>query len=178
VNDPDRYGLLAGFETPEALLGAARRAREKGYTALDAFTPYPVKGLPEAVGVPASRIPLWAFIGGAIGGVGIVGLQLFSTTVNYPLDVGGRPLAAFTAFLVPGFECIVLGASLTAFFGLWAGNRLPTLYHPVFNARSYSMARGDRFYLLVAADDPQFDRGKLGRLLKGLEAVSLEDVGK
>lgn len=178
MKDPDRYGLLAGFATPEALLGAARRVRDKGYTALDAFTPYPVEGLPEVVGVPKSRIPLWAFFGGVAGGIGIVGLQVYSTTVNYPIDVGGRPLAAFTAFLVPGFECIVLGASLTAFFGLWAGNRLPRLYHPVFNARSYSMARGDRFYLLVAADDPAFDRGKLNRLFKGLEAVSIEDVSK
>jgi hypothetical protein len=151
--------------------------REKGYTALDAFTPYPVEGLPEVVGVPRTRIPVWTFIGGAIGGLGIIGLQVYSTTVNYPLDVGGRPLAAFTAFLVPGFECTVLAASLTAFFGLWAGNRLPKLYHPVFNATSYSLANGDRFYLLVAADDPAFDRGKLSRMLKGLEAVSLEDVG-
>lgn len=175
---PDRYGLLAGFTTPEALLAAAGRVRETGYVALDAFTPYPVKGLPEALAVPKSRIPVWAFIGGALGGLGIIGLQVYSTTVNYPIDVGGRPLAAFTAFLVPGFECTVLGASLTAFFGLWAGNRLPTLYHPVFNAKSYSMAKGDRFYLLVGADDPQFDRGRLGRLLRGLDAVSLEDVPK
>ena len=154
MNDPDRYGLLAGFATPEALLAAAQRVRDRGYTALDAFTPYPVKGLPEVVGAPKSRIRLWAFIGGVAGGIGIVGLQIYSTTIDYPIDVGGRPLAALTAFLVPGFECIVLAASLTAFFGLWAGNRLPTLYHPVFNARSYSLAKGDRFDLTTRQPKP------------------------
>jgi hypothetical protein len=178
VKDPDRYGLLAGFDSPEALLGATAHVRDDGYTALDAFTPFPVKGLPERLGVTKSRIPLWAFIGGGIGGLGIIALQVFSTTVNYPIDVGGRPLAAFTAFLVPGFECTVLGASLTAFFGLWAGNRLPKLYHPLFNAKSYSLAHGDRFYLLISADDPQFERRKLVSLLEGLGALTVEDVGK
>jgi hypothetical protein len=96
--------------------------------------------------------------------------------VAYPLDVGGRPLASWTAFLVPGFECVILGAALTAFFGMLAGNRLPQLYHPVFNAQNFSLARGDRFYLLFAADDPAFDRGRLRRLLQSLHAVSIEDV--
>lgn len=178
MRDPDRYGLLAAFDSPEALVVAASHVRERGFTALDAFTPYPVKGLPEAVGVPKDQLRLWAFIGGAIGGLGIVGLQVFSTTVAYPIDVGGRPLAAFTAFLVPGFECIILGASLTAFFGMLAGNRLPTFYHPVFNAHSYSMARGDRFYLLIGGDDPRFDRQELSGTLTQLKALSIEDVPK
>jgi hypothetical protein len=123
-----------------------------------------------------NRMPVWTFIGGAIGGLGIIGLQLYSTTINYPLDVGGRPLAAMTAFLVPGFECTVLGAALTAFFGMWIGNRLPTYYHPVFNAQSFSLADGETFYLLIGADDPAFDRSRARRLLKSLHAKSIEDV--
>jgi hypothetical protein len=172
------YGLLAAFSTPEALLDAARRARERGYVALDAFTPYPVEGLPELVGVAPSRIPLWAFIGGVAGGIGIVGLQLYSTTIAYPINVGGRPLDSWTAFAVPGFECVVLGAALVAFLGMLAGNRLPQLYHPVFNAPSFSLAGGNRFYLLVRADDPAFDRRRLRDMLRRLEPLSLEEVAE
>jgi hypothetical protein len=170
------YGLLAAFATPEALLAAAERARQRGFAVADAFTPYPVEGLPELIGVPRSRVPLWAFFGGAIGGIGIVALQLYSTTVNYPVNVGGRPLASWTAFAIPGFECLILGAALTAFFGMLAGNRLPRLYHPVFNAPSFSLANADRFYLLLSTDDPSFDRAKLRRMLKTLDALSIEDV--
>lgn len=176
MSGPQSTGLLAGFDSPEALLAAARKARDRGLVALDAFTPFPIKDLPEFIGVRPSRIRVWAFIGGVVGGLGIIGLQLYSTTINYPVDVGGRPLAAFTAFLVPGFECATLGAALVAFFGMFAGNRLPRLYHPVFNAQSFSLANGDRFYLLVGAGDPGFDRGKLRRLLRSWHAVSIEDV--
>lgn len=171
-----QFGILAAFATPEALLSAAAKAHERGTPPADAFTPYPLEGLAELVRIPSSRIPVFAFIGGTVASVGIIGLQLYSTTVNYPLNVGGRPLASWTAFLVPGFECVVLGAALTAFIGMLVGNRLPQLYHPVFNAPGFSLARGDRFYLLFSADDPTFDRGGLGRFLRGLHAVSIEDV--
>src|SRR5438128_2472976 len=124
MSDAARYGLIAAFGTPEALLAATRRVRDRGFTALDAFTPYPVTGLPELIGVKKSRIPVWAFVGGAIGCIGIVALMLYSTTVNYPINVGGRPLDSWTAFAVEGFECLILGAALTAFFGMLAGNRL------------------------------------------------------
>lgn len=176
MTDPARYGIIAAFETPEALLTAATRARQRGLTAIDAFTPYPVTGLPELVGVRRSRIPIWAFIGGVVGGLGILGLMLFSTTVNYPLNVGGRPLASWTAFAVETFECIVLGAALVAFFGMLVGNRLPRLYDPVFNAQSFSLAQGNRFYLLVRADDPAYDRAQLRRLFRSWHALTIEDV--
>jgi hypothetical protein len=170
------HGILVAFDTPEALLAAAERTRERGFVPLDAFTPYPVEGLPELMNVPRSHIPLWAFVGGAVGGIGIVALQLYSTTINYPINVGGRPLDSWTAFAIPGFECLILGAALAAFFGMLAGNRLPRLYHPVFNARSFSLADANRFYLLLSADDVALDRAKLRRMLKTLKAISIEDV--
>ena len=176
MTEPQTIGLLAGFDSPEALIEAARKARQRSLPIRDAFTPFPVKDLPDLIGVRPSRIRVWSFIGGVAGGLGIIALQLYSTTINYPVDVGGRPLAAFTAFLVPAFECATLGASLVAFLGTLAGNRLPTLYHPVFNARSFSLANGDRFYLLVGTDDPELDRGKVRRLMRSWRAVSIEDV--
>ena len=127
--------------------------------------------------MPRSRIPLWAFFGGAVGGLGVIGT---AALFDRPSPIRSMSAAGhstpWTAFLVPGFECLILGAALTAFFGMLAGNRLPRLYHPVFNAPSFSLANADRFYLLLRAGDPSFDRGKLRRLLKSLHAVSIEDV--
>lgn len=176
MSTPKHYGLLAGFSTPEVLTEAAGRAQERGLVVLDAFTPHPVEGLPAALGAAKSTIPRWAFGGGVIGGLSILALQLYSTLIAYPIDVGGRPLASLTAFFVPTFECTVLGAALFAFVGMLAGNRLPAWYHPVFNAQSFSLADGETFYLLVDAHDPAFDRGKARRLLKSLHATSIEDV--
>jgi hypothetical protein len=173
---PERFGVIAGFDTPEKLLHAATAAQGKGYVVLDALTPYPVEGLARVLGIRKSKIPIWAFIGGAAGGIGILALQLYSTLINYPINVGGRPLASMTAFLVPAFECTVLGAALTAFFGMLIGNRLPTYYHPVFNAQSFSLADGEAFYLLIGAADPHFNSHKARRLLKSLEAKTIEDV--
>ena len=173
---PRPYGLLAAFASPEELVAAATRLRDKGYTALDTFTPYPVPELAPILELPKSRIPVFAFIGGALGAAAILGLQLYSVLVDYPINVGGRPLASWTAFAVPAFECAILGGALVAFFGMLAGNGLPRLYHPVFNAQSFSLAQGDRFYLMIGGNDPQFDRGGLRRLFRTLKAVAVEEV--
>lgn len=173
---PRPYGLLAAFASPEELVGAAARLRETGYTALDAFTPYSVPELGRILELPKSRIPIYAFIGGAVGAAAIMGLQLYSVLVNYPVDVGGRPLASWTAFAVPAFECAILGGALVAFFGMIVGNGLPRLYHPVFNAESFSFANGDRFYLMVGGNDPRFDSRRLRQALRTLNAVAIEEV--
>jgi hypothetical protein len=175
-SETETHGLIAAFATPEALMKAAGRARERGFTRLDAFTPYPVEGLVEKLGGGTSRLPVYTFIGGAVGFFGILALQFYSVLIAYPIDVGGRPLASWPAFLVPGFECTILGAAFTAFFGMLAGNRLPRLYHHVFNAQSFSFAGGDRFYLLIASDDPRYDRTKLRRMLHRLDALAIEEV--
>jgi hypothetical protein len=172
------YGLLAAFASPEELVRAASRLRDRGYVAVDAFTPYPVPELAPLLEIPKSRIPFYAFIGGAIGAAGILGLQLYSVLVDYPIDVGGRPLASWTAFAVPAFECAILGAALVAFVGMIVGNGLPRLYHPVFNAPSFSFARGDRFYLIVGANDPQFDPDELQRAFRASQAVAVEEVAR
>lgn len=173
----EQHGLVAAFASPEALLKAAHRARERGYTRLDAFSPFPIEGLAELVGYRGTRLPIYAFAGGVIGAVSIFLLQLYSVEIAYPINVGGRPLNAWPAFAIPAFECAILGAALVGFFGMLVTNGLPRLYHPVFNAASFSLAQGDRFYLLVGTDDPRFDRSKLRSVLKRLGATSVEDVG-
>ncbi len=169
-------GLLASFDTPDALLSAVSGARAQGYRALDAYTPFPVEGLAERLALRRSRIPFYAFIGGALASGGILALQAYSTTIGYPINVGSRPLLSWTAFAIPAFECAILGAALVAFFGMLAGNRLPQFYHPVFNAGAFSMADENRFYLLVAADDPLFEADGVRRMLETFGPQSIELV--
>jgi hypothetical protein len=169
-------GLLASFADPQTLQVAVRGMQERGHQLLDAFTPYPVEGLARDLGGRRSRIPVYAFIGGALGAASILALQLYSTTVHYPINVGGRPLASWTAFAVPAFECTILGAALVTFFAMLVGNRLPRLHHPIFDARSFSFAGEDRFYLLVSGNDPSVDLSGLRTALGDLHALTVEEV--
>jgi len=169
--------LLACFDSSVQLLAATRALRERGFQALDALTPYPVEGLPQALGLSRSRLPILAFAGAVAGAGAIVALQYYSVLIDYPINVGGRPLGSWPAFLIPGFECAILGAALVAFFGMLAGNGLPRYHHPVFDAESFTLATGDRFYLVVDADDPHYDRASVRRVLRRFKATSVEEVG-
>jgi hypothetical protein len=168
--------MMAVFTTPEALGKAAERLRSRGFTRLDAFTPFPVEGLAETLGYRGSAVPWIVFAGGVIGCTFLFGLETYSVLVNYPVNVGGRPLFSWPAFMIPAFEIGILGASLFGFFGMLALNRLPKLYHPVFNVARFTFAGDDRFYLLVTSDDPLYDKAKLRRMLRALEAEAVEEV--
>jgi len=172
----EQHGLLAVFDEPEALERAVERLRGRGFTALDAFTPFPVEGLAEKLGYRRSRVPLLVLIGGIVGFASVFWLEAWSVLVNYPINVGGRPLFSWPAFIIPAFEGGILGGSLCGLFGMLALNRLPKLYHPVFNAPSFSLARDDRFALLVMSHDPLYDRTKLRRLFRDLGARAIEEV--
>jgi hypothetical protein len=178
MNPPadERHGMLAVFDTPDALKAAAARLTDRGFTALDAFTPFPVEGLAETIGYRGSPVGWIVLAGAALGFTGMFGLEVYSVLVNYPLDVGGRPLFSWPAFIIPAFEMGILGGSLFGFFGMLALNRLPKLYHPVFNAASFSLARDDRFCLLVLSTDPLYDRAKLRRMFQALGAVAIDQV--
>jgi hypothetical protein len=170
------YCLLAEFETPEALLEAARRARAEGYARLEAFSPFPVEGLAAAIGFRERALPLMALAGGILGGGGGYLLQWSTNAIDYPLNVGGRPLDAWPAFAVPAFELAILGAFLAAFFGLLALNRLPRLHHPIFNAARFRRVTVDRFFLAVRSDDEHFELAATRALLERLGALAVEEV--
>jgi hypothetical protein len=172
----ERHGLLAVFSSPEAVSKAAVELREAGYTRLDAFTPFPVEGLAETLGDRGGKLPWIVATGGALGFISMFGLQAYSVLINYPVNVGGRPLFSWPAFIIPSFEIGILGASLFGFFGMLALNGLPRLYHPVFNAPDFSFAKDDKFYLLVTTDDPLYDRARLADTLDGLGASAVEEV--
>jgi len=152
------YGLMAEFTAPEELVAAARRAREEGYRRVEAYTPYPLEEVSEALGAHPSRLPLIVLVGGLCGAAGGYLLQYWINLVAYPLNVGGRPIHSWPAFIVPTFEMTILCAALAAVLGMFFLNGLPHPYHPVFNVPRFAAASRDRFFLVIEAADPRFDR--------------------
>lgn len=170
------YGLIGVYREPEPLVAAARELRRRGYSRLDGFTPFPVTDLEDVLGVRAARLPWIVLAGGLAGALAAYFLILYSVEIDYPVNVGGRPLNAWPAYVVIAFEGGMLGAALAGFVGMLALNRLPTYYHPVFNAPSFTFAKGDRFYLLVQRSDPKFHDAELRDLLRSAGAWRIEEV--
>lgn len=170
------WGLLAEFASADALLQAALAARAEGYVHVQAYAPFPVEGLAEAVGYTRSRVPAITFIGALLGGVGGYAMQWYSAVIAYPIDVGGRPLHSWPMFVPVAFELAVLGGALAAFVAVLVGNRLPDLWHPVFEAPDFDLASRNRFFLCLRADDPRFDERKTADWLDGLRPVKRVEV--
>ena len=171
------HGVMAEFETPEQLLSAARKTREAGYKRVDAYTPFPVEGLAEAIGTRRSWVPLITLAGGLGGGLSGFGLQYWVAAITYPVNIGGRSLNSWPAFIPVTFELTVLGASLFAVFGMLALNKLPQPYHPVFNVERFATtASTDRFFLCIEARDPKFNLAEAARFLQGLNAQHVSEV--
>ena len=170
------YGVMAEFATPDELLAAAHAAREAGYKRVDAYTPYPMEAMVEALEVPRSKMPL-VVLGGGIAG-GLTGFFLAYTTqvFIYPWNIGGRPYNSWPAFIVPTFECTILFAALSAVVGMILLNGLPQPYHPTFNVPAFARASDDRFFLVIEADDPKFDRDGVRSFLSGLNPSEVSDV--
>lgn len=177
MSAPDRiYGMLGVYREPEQLIEAAAEMKRRGYSRLDAFTPFPVPELADVLAADAKQIPWIVLAGGALGALGAYLLILYSVEIDYPIDVGGRPLDAWPAYLVIAFEGGILGASLAGFVGMLAVNHLPTYYHPIFNAPHFTFAKGDRFYLLVLREDPLFDERAIRETLAHSGAVMIEEA--
>ncbi len=174
--EPGPYGLLAEFETPEALLAAARAASKHGFTRMDAYSPMPVDGLAEAIGFTNNRIPMVVLISGILGGAAAYFMLWFSTSVHYPINVGGRPFHSWPAFIPITFEMTILFAAFGAVFGMLGLNGLPRPHHPVFAAKGFERASRDRFFLSIQAVDPLFDREETRRFLETQSPVRVTDV--
>ena len=170
------YGLMAEFESSEALLAAAQRAHEAGYRIMDAYSPFPVEGLADAVGFHRTRVPLLCLIGGLIGCFGGFFLQYWPNVVAYPLDIGGKPFNSWPNFIPITFELTILCAGLATVFGMLALNGLPTPYHPVFNAPHFELATRNRFFLCIQARDPKFDLQKTRDFLATLKAREVSEI--
>ena len=170
------YGLMAEFDNPSDAVAAARKVYEAGYRRIDAFSPYPIEELSEAVGVHSTKLPMIVLIGGLVGLLGGFVMQYWTHVIEYPLNVGGKPFFSWPAFVPITFETTVLGAALAAVFGMLALNGLPEPYHPVFNTPNFALASRDRFFLLVQSNDPKFDPEETRSFLRTLGAREVNDV--
>ncbi len=172
------YGMIAEFDSPEALLAAANAAREAGFKKMDAFAPFPVEGLPHAIGVRDKFIPILMLCGAILGVTWGLGIQIFAFGYSLPLNIGGRPIWSWPNFIPIAFEAMVLTCALTGVIMMFAINGLPQPYHPVFDAPNFSAASTDKFFLLIEAADAKFDQAETKKFLQetGTERVNEIEV--
>lgn len=176
LEDGKLFGLMAEFSEHEQLLQAARAAYNEGYRRMDAYSPFPVEGLPETLGQDPSLVPLFTLLGGMMGGVGGYLLQWYVMGHLYALNVGGRPLNSWPNFIPITFELTILCAALSALVTMLLVNRLPELNHPVFNVPEFRRASIDRFFLCIQADDPQFNLAKTREFLLRQQPGGIKEV--
>jgi len=162
------YGLLAEFDDATALVQATERTHEAGYRRFDAYSPFPIEELHHAMGSPHSKMPLIVLIGGIVGCLGGFYLQYWAAAIAYPINVGGRPLNSWPAFIPVTFECTILVAALSAVLGMLALNGLPMPYHPVFNVDRFALASRSRFFLCIEARDRKFELDDTREFLRSL----------
>jgi hypothetical protein len=170
------YGLVAEFASPTVVVEAARRAREAGYRSMDAYSPYPIPELTDALELPKTKLPLLVLAGGVIGCATALLMQWFSAVIHYPLNVAGKPLASWPSFIPVTFELTILFAAFAAVFGMIGMNGLPMPYHPIFNASHFALASRDRFFLCIEAKDPLFDLERTAKFLESLGATVVSEV--
>lgn len=171
-----KFGLLAEYETPGELYHACEKVRDEGYAAWDAYTPFPVHGLEKAMGLKPSIIPyivcVMGFSGAALG----FGLQYWTSVIEYPYIISAKPFNSFQAFVPVTFELGILLGSFGAVFGMFGLNKLPQLYHSLFNSKRFSRVTDDRFFIAIEARDPRFDDEDTRALLESTGAVHVEEV--
>lgn len=172
------YGLMAEFETPGELVAAARKVREAGFRKFDAFTPYPIHELDDAMDLHDNRVSLFTLIGGLLGCAGGFGLASWVSAVAWPLNIGGRPLISTPMFIPVTFELTILLGGLTAAISMIVMNGLPSPYHPVFNVERFANASRSRFFIVIESEDPKFDRARTEAFFESLGAEEIAEVAK
>jgi hypothetical protein len=170
------WGLMAEFANADALLAAARRVHAASYHRVEAYSPFPVDGLAEALDYERTPVPFWTFIGGLAGGTGGYFMQWYSAVIDYPVHIGGRPLHSWPMFVPLTFELAVLGGALAAVGSFLVASGLPRLRHPLFAAPDFDLATRNRFFLCLRSDDPAFEPVQARRLLDSLQAIRCVEV--
>jgi hypothetical protein len=170
------HGVMAEFESAEQILAATRRAREAGYRDMDAYTPYPVEGLADELGLPRTRVPFVVLMAGLTGAAVGFFMQWWTMAVDYPFNIGGRPPNSWPVFIPITFEVMVLVAAFAALLGMLFLNGLPRPHHPVFNVPQFVRASQDRFFLCIEATDARFDREQTRQFLMGLNPTEVMEV--
>ena len=167
------YALVGEFENPERLKLAAEEARHAGFKVMDAYSPFPIHGLSEAIGFRDTKVPWTVFFFGLLGVTVGYSLQFYTSVIDYPMNVGGKPMNSIPAFIPVSYECTILFAAFSSAIGMFIYNRLPMPYHPIFNAKNFERASQDRFFLAVEATDPNYDADKIEKLMKSNGALEV-----
>ena len=170
------YGIMAEFDTATELVDAANKMRLAGYTKTDAFSPFPLHEIDEALGIRRSILPYLVFAGGVTGLLLGIGLQVFVHYIDYPLNVGGRPHLSWPSFVPAAYELTILLAGFTAVFGMLFLNGLPSPYHPVFNVPRFALATREKFFLIIESADPKFEYDDARTFMESLEPQEVFDV--
>ncbi len=170
------YGIVAEFDTPEAVTEAANRAREAGYKKMDAYTPFPVEGLDDALGMTSTRLGWVVLLMGILGGSAGFFMQWYANVIYYPLNIGGKPLNSWPNFIIITFECTIIFAAFTAGLFMLARNGLPQPYHSIFNTPNFETATRDHFFLCIEATDAQFDVAETRSFMDSLGALRISEV--
>jgi len=170
------YGLMAEFDSATALVAAADRTRVAGYKKIDAYSPFPVEGLAEAIGFHLDLVPLITLIGGIVGGTSGFLMQYWMSVVSYPTNIGGKPYNSWPSFIIITFEMTILFAAISAVLGMLALNGLPMPYHPVFHVPRFAFATKDRFFLIVFASDKKYEAAATRKFLEGLSPRGISEV--
>jgi hypothetical protein len=171
------YGLLAEFNTPGELVQATEAAHAAGYRRMECYTPYPVEEAAVALRFHKNRVPLLTLLGGLMGVTTAFLMETWIAVWSYPLNIGGRPLFSWPAFIIPAYEWTILFAGLSAAFGMVALNGLPQLYHPLFNAPNFRQGvTTDKFFLCLEATDPRFSIMETRALLEQFSPASVVEV--
>jgi hypothetical protein len=173
---PQLHGVMAEYETAQALVDATRKTVAEGFSKMEAYSPVPIEELNDLIHRKRTILPRLILAGGLTGMATGFALQYWASVIEYPMNIGGRPQAAWTSFIVPSYELTILFASLTAAIGMALLSGLPQPYHPVFNVERFSMASSDKFFLVIEAADPKFDQQRASEFLRTTGAKGVYDV--
>ena len=176
MKDTGTYGLMAEFDNVNDVITAARRVYGAGYRKIDAYSPFPLEELSEAIGFHKNGVALVCLVGGLLGCTGAFTLQWWINTISYPVNIGGRPFNSWPSFIIVTFEMTILFSGLSAVFGMLALNGLPMPYHPVFNVPRFELASKDRFFIVVFSSDKNYDATGTRKFLEGLGPISVSEV--
>jgi hypothetical protein len=174
--DGEYFGLLAEYDSPHALFAACEQVRDAGYRKWDAHSPFPIHGIEKAMGLGRSRLPYVTLLFGLSGAIGGMTLQLWANGIAYPLVISGKPFLNWQPYVPITFECGILLAALSTVFGMFAFNKLPMLFHPLFGVDRFEKATDDGFFISVEAWDPKFDPAKTQGLLTSTGATHVQLV--
>jgi hypothetical protein len=178
TNEPANrlHGVMAEFDSAQAVLDAARKTVAQGFTKLEAYTPVPIEELNDVIHKKRTKLSQIVLAGGLTGMATGFALQYWASVIEYPMNIGGRPQASWVTFIIPSYELTILFSALSAAIGMIVLNGLPQPYHPVFNVERFSMASSDKFFLVVESSDPKFDKQATAEFLRGTGAKGVYDV--